>query len=82
MKFLIKDFFSKCHQIRRKLRVWSYLLKKSLMENFIFCAVFSAYFTFTFLDRVRIRGLEMLIFRKILRTYLIDGLLQKQNFYA
>ena len=28
---------SKCDQIRRKLRIWSYLLKKSLMENFIFC---------------------------------------------
>ena len=26
-------------QIRRKLRIWSHLLKKSLMENFIFCAV-------------------------------------------
>ena len=23
----------------RKLRIWSHLLKKSLMENFIFCAV-------------------------------------------
>ena len=39
MKFSIKDLFSKCDQIRRKLRIWSHLLKKSLMENFIFCAV-------------------------------------------
>ena len=39
MKFFIKDFFCKCDQIRRKLRIWSHLLKKSLMENFIFCAV-------------------------------------------
>ena len=38
-KFSIKDFFSKCDQIRRKLRVWLHLLKKSLMKNFIFCAV-------------------------------------------
>ena len=37
MKFSIKDFFSKCDQIRRKLRIWSHLLKKSLMENLIFC---------------------------------------------
>ena len=29
MKFSIKDFFSKCDQIRRFLRIWSYLLKKS-----------------------------------------------------
>ena len=38
IKFSIKDFFSKCDQMRRKLRIWSHLLKKSLMEN-IFCAV-------------------------------------------
>ena len=38
-KFSIKDFFSKCDKIRWKLRIWSHLLKKSLMENFIFCAV-------------------------------------------
>ena len=36
MQFSIKDFISKCDQIRRKLRVWSHLLKKSLMENCIF----------------------------------------------
>ena len=39
MKFSIKDFFSKYDQIRRKLRIWSHLLKKSLMESFIFRAV-------------------------------------------
>ena len=39
MKFPIKSFFSKCDQIRRKLRICSHLLKKSWMENFIFCAV-------------------------------------------
>ena len=39
MKFSVKDFFSKCDQIDRKLRIWSHLLQKSLMENFIFCAV-------------------------------------------
>ena len=40
MKFPIIDFFSKCDQIRRKLRIWSHLLKKCLMENFIFqCSV-------------------------------------------
>ena len=35
----MKDFLSKCDQIRRKLRIWSHLLKKSFMENFIFGAV-------------------------------------------
>ena len=36
MKFSISDFFSKCDQIRSLLRIWQHLLKKSLMENFIF----------------------------------------------
>ena len=36
MKLSIKDFFSKGDQIGRKLRIWSHLLKKSLMKNFIF----------------------------------------------
>ena len=39
MKFSVKDLFSKCDQIRSFLMIWSHLLKKSLMENFIFCAV-------------------------------------------
>ena len=39
MKFSIQNFCSKCDQTHRKLRIWSHLLKKSLMENFIFCAV-------------------------------------------
>ena len=39
MKFSIKDFFCKCDQIRIFLRIWSHLPKKSLMKNFIFCAV-------------------------------------------
>ena len=34
MNFSIKNFFSKCDQIRRKLQIWSHLQKKSLMENF------------------------------------------------
>ena len=37
MKFSIQNFFSKCGQICRFLRIWSHLLKKSLKENFIFC---------------------------------------------
>ena len=39
MKFPIKDFLSKCDQIRSKLRIWSHLLKKSLIGIYIFCAV-------------------------------------------
>ena len=41
MKFSIKDFFRKCNQIRSFQQIWLHLLKKSLIENFIFCAVWS-----------------------------------------
>ena len=49
MKFPIEHFFSKCDQIRWKLRwklrIWSHLLNKSLMENVIFlcseCDIYS-----------------------------------------
>ena len=40
MKFSIEDFFSKCDEIRSFRRIWSHLMKKSLMENFIFWAVY------------------------------------------
>ena len=39
MKFSIKYFSSKCDQIRSFFQIWSHLLEKSLMENFIFCTV-------------------------------------------
>ena len=44
MKFSIKIFFSICGQIRRKLRIWSHLLRKSFMKNFTFCAVYDTAF--------------------------------------
>ena len=40
IKFSIKDFFNECDQTHRKLRIWSLLLMKSLMKNFIFGAVY------------------------------------------
>ena len=46
MKFSIKDFVSKYGKIRRKLRILLHLLKKSLMENFIFL---QSFFFFLFL---------------------------------
>ena len=48
MKFSMKVFFfSKYDQIRR---IWSHLLKKSLMENLIFCAMNTT--TITQLEKV------------------------------
>ena len=36
MKFSIEDLFSKCDQISIFLRIWSHLLKKSVMETSLF----------------------------------------------
>ena len=44
MKFSIKDFLSKYEQIRIFLQIWSHLLERSIMENFIFCTVITAYY--------------------------------------
>ena len=50
VKLSIKDFFSKCDQIRISLRIWSHLLKQSFIENFTeeifdrelhFCALYT-----------------------------------------
>ena len=49
MKFSIKDFLSKGDHIRSLLRIWSHSLKKSFMENLIFCAVWM-YFIFIVKD--------------------------------
>ena len=39
MNISINDFFGKYEQIHKKLQIWSHLVQKYLMENFIFCAV-------------------------------------------
>ena len=36
MKFPITDLLTKCDQIRRKLRIWSHLLKKSVIKALFF----------------------------------------------
>ena len=47
MKFSVKDIFSNYDQIRRKLRIWSHLLKISLTENL--CNIIS---NFTVISRL------------------------------
>ena len=37
MTFSIKDFVNKCDKIHSFMKIWSDLLKKSLIENFSFC---------------------------------------------
>ena len=39
MKISITDFCSKCDQVCRKLWICSHLMKKSVIENCIFCAI-------------------------------------------
>ena len=39
MRFSMQDFLSNCDQVRSFLQICSHLLRKSLMENFIFCVV-------------------------------------------
>ena len=52
LKFSTKDFSSKCDQIRRKLRILSHLLNKSLMENFIFGAVDKLHLPLNYKERI------------------------------
>ena len=42
MRFSINDFFSNCDQIQSFLRIWSHLLKKSFMENFLCSGISSS----------------------------------------
>ena len=41
LRFFIKDFLSKCDQIRGFLWIWSHLLKKPSVQTSFFCAVYS-----------------------------------------
>ena len=41
MKFSIQGFLSKRNKICSFLRIWLHLLKKVLMKNFIFCAIYT-----------------------------------------
>ena len=81
MKFSIKDFYSKCDQIRRNLWIGSHLLKKSLMENFIFvqwlifiqfhCNIKKIYFslrTFWCKSKFKVESIKMYLFKKILQS--------------
>ena len=54
MKFSIKAFFRKCDQIRRKLWIWFHLLRKSLMESFIFLCSEQHYVSMTIVQRIKL----------------------------
>ena len=76
MKFSIKHFFSKCDQIHSFLRICSHLLKKSLMDNFIFCAMNYNIFIYSnvapncmFMKLLEIIIDSKLNLKKLLRSY-------------
>ena len=77
-KFSINDFFSKCDQICRKLRIWSHLLKKLLMENFVFCAV-SVFLVF--IGNVAVNDWWSIRFgwAKAVVRYLLSGIIQQSS---
>ena len=75
MKFSMKHFFSKCDQIRSKLRIWSHLPKKCLMENFIFYAVFATTMSMRFFVFMGRHLYKLYIFRgcsNLLHTMIVS----------
>ena len=56
MMFSIKDLSRKCEQFPRKLRIWSHLLEKSLMENFNCCVVIGQRVSKIFWERLSFRS--------------------------
>ena len=61
MGIINKDKLDKPGQIRSKLseqRIWSHFLKKSLLENFIFCAVNDLQYTNIFQNSYQSNGLS------------------------
>ena len=69
--FPLRVFFSKCDQIRRKLPISSHLLKKSLMENFIFCAVHPTLYNQILNEFKELKALECLYLSFILEKTIV-----------
>ena len=76
MKFSIKDFFGKYDSFHSFLRIWSHLLKKSLMENFNFLCIVTCCLTFAilclvfyFLNILNILNVTALIISVYSRTF-------------
>ena len=68
-EFSMKHFFSKFDHIRRFLQIWSHILKKSLMENFIFCVVIARKKARKCKDIFLVN--KYLIYQKVQRSYSI-----------
>ena len=82
INFYIKDFLSKCNQICNLLRIWSYLLEKSLMENFIFYAVYVCNMTWNLHYSFNIDGtLVQIISNEVFRWNYYPKYYKIYNFY-
>ena len=74
MNFSIQDFY-------RKLRIWSYLLKTPLMENFIFCAVLHKNFKIsTFLSQHVSKLQNFKDREKLSQMFVMESILNKVQF--
>lgn len=62
------DFFSKCEEMFKKLHICSYLLKKSLMKNLIFCDSILEYQC-----EIGMEGRKSYNFKVSLNVYLISS---------
>ena len=81
MKFSIKDIFSKCDQIPSFLRIWSHLLKKSLMGNFIFCAVYTFLWNFLLIYHISLDFHGKFFLRRNCAKYDISHLYSHLHIY-
>ena len=79
MNFSIKGFFSQCDQICSFLRIWSHLLKKSLLENFIFCEVLVKDYLRKFLEKIPQMFMESLLISHGILLRLYSSLVQYIN---
>ena len=62
LKFSIKDFFSKCDQIRRKLWKLSYLPKKSFTENSLWRVSINAKMCFKPKMQIKLQHKDLVFF--------------------
>ena len=69
MEFSIKVFFSKCDEIRSFLRILSHLLKKSLMENFIFVQCDTANWSHLKMCKIRVDMIMTSFFKAYVSIY-------------
>ena len=73
------DFFGKSDQIHSKLRIQSHLLKKSLMENFIFCAVWNYHVNWS-ITQSNFVGIWQVLIKHFLLTFIGTGTISFLSF--